>query len=99
MRHCSSIPKNARNLFKMLAEKINRVSCFRQEAFATSALNHPNIVMIREIGKWQDIDFIITEFVEGMTLRSVLQRKKLSINEALDVALQITSAPAAALDW
>ena len=85
---------------KLLAARItedkNRVSRFRQEAFATSALNHPNIVTIYEIGEWRGRDFIVTEFIEGMTLRDVLREKKLSISEALDIALQTASALAAA---
>ncbi len=79
-----------------ITEDKDRVNHFRQEAFATSALNHPNIVTIHEIGKWSGRDFIATEFIEGMTLRSVLGKKKLAISEALDIALQIASALAAA---
>ena len=85
---------------KLLAAHItddeSRVSRFRQEAFATSALNHPNIVTIYEIGKWQGKDFIVTEFVDGMTLRSILRKKKLSVTEILDISLQIASALQAA---
>ena len=91
---------NRKVALKLLATHItedkNRVSRFQQEAFATSALNHPNIITIYEIGKWQDRDFITTEFIDGMTLRSVLQKKNLAINEALNIALQIASALAAA---
>jgi serine/threonine protein kinase len=79
-----------------ITEDKNRVSRFRQEAFAISALNHPNIVTIYEIGKWQDRDFIVTEFIEGATLREFLRNKKRSIGEALDIALQTASALAAA---
>ncbi len=91
---------NRKVALKLLAAHItedkNRVSRFRQEAFATSALNHPNIVTIYEIGKWQDRDFIATEFVAGITLRSLLRKKGLSIGEVLNIALQIASALAAA---
>jgi serine/threonine protein kinase len=79
-----------------ITEDKNRVSRFRQEAFATSALNHPNIVTIHEIGEWQGRDFIITEFIDGITLRTRLQKKKTAVGEALDIALQIASALAAA---
>ena len=79
-----------------ITEDANRVSRFRQEALATSALNHPNIVTIYEIGEWRGRDFIATEFIDGMTLRDVLREKKLSIGEALDIALQTASALAAA---
>ncbi|HSK72294.1 MAG TPA: serine/threonine-protein kinase, partial [Pyrinomonadaceae bacterium] len=91
---------NRKVALKLLAAHItedkNRVSRFRQEAFATSALNHPNIVTIYEIGEWKGRDFIAAEFIDGMMLRSILQKKKLSIGEALDIALQIASALAAA---
>ena len=87
---------NRKVALKLLAAHIiedeDRVSRFRQEAFATSALNHPNIVTIYEIGEWKGRDFIATEFIDGTTLRSLLQKKKLSIGEALDIALQVASA-------
>ena len=79
-----------------ISDDKNRASRFRQEAFATSALNHPNIVTIYEIGDWQGRDFIAAEFVDGITLRSLLSRKKLSVGEALDLALQIAGALSAA---
>lgn len=91
---------NRKVALKLLAAHIiedkSRVSRFRQEAFATSTLNHPNIVTIYEISEHQGRDFIATEFIDGTTLRSVLQKKKLSVGEALDIALQVASALAAA---
>jgi eukaryotic-like serine/threonine-protein kinase len=91
---------NRKVALKLLASHItddqNRVSRFRQEAFATSALNHPNIVTIYEIGEWQGRDFIATEFIDGVTLRTLLRKKKLGIGEGLDIILQIASALAAA---
>src|SRR4030095_5483628 len=91
---------NRQVALKLLATQItedkNRVSRFRQEAFATSALNHPSIVTIYEIGEWQGSDFIATEFVDGITLRSLLGKKKTSVSEALDLALQIAGALSAA---
>jgi serine/threonine protein kinase/Tfp pilus assembly protein PilF len=79
-----------------ITEDKNRASRFRQEAFATSALNHPNIVTIYEIGEWQGRNFIATEFINGITLRRLLGKKKLSVSEALDLAQQIASALSAA---
>ncbi|MBS1786487.1 MAG: SUMF1/EgtB/PvdO family nonheme iron enzyme [Acidobacteria bacterium] len=77
-----------------------RVRRFEREARAASALNHPNILTIHEIGQTQDFGgsthFIATEFVEGQTLRQRLQQAKLSVGEALDIAAQIASALAAA---
>lgn len=87
---------------KLLAAHITqdktRVRRFRQEAFATSALNNPHIVTIYEIGEWHGRDFIATEFIDGTTLRSILSNKKLSIGEALDITIQIASALNAAHD-
>lgn len=68
---------------------------FEQEAHAASALNHPNIITIYEIGVDQDTHFIATEFVEGETLRQYLSRTKPSLKDLLDIAIQIASALAA----
>jgi serine/threonine-protein kinase len=91
---------NRQVALKLLAAHISEdkkgVSRFRQEALTTSALNHPNIVTIHEIGEWQGRDYIATEFVDGITLRSLLGKKKTSVSEALDLALQIASALSAA---
>ena len=70
----------------------NRVRRFEQEACAASALNHPNILTIHEIGKFEDSDFIVTEFIDGRTLREELIRKKLKLADALDIVIQIASA-------
>jgi eukaryotic-like serine/threonine-protein kinase len=69
---------------------------FRQEALAASALNHPNILTIYEIDEWHGRDFIVTEFVDGMTLRKYLEAKRPPISVSLEIALQIASALAAA---
>jgi len=69
---------------------------FRQEALAASALNHPNILTIHEIDEWHGRDFIVTEFVDGMTLRKYLGAKRPPISVSLEIALQIASALAAA---
>lgn len=69
----------------------DRVRRFVREAHAASALNHPNIVTIHEIGRLDDVHFIVTEFIEGQTLREQL-RAGLRLAEALDVAIQVASA-------
>lgn len=66
------------------------------EARAASALNHPNIVTIYEISQADGRHFIATEFIEGETLRQRMQRSRLSVSEALDIAAQVASALAAA---
>ena len=73
-----------------------RVRRFRQEALAASALNHPNILTIHEIGESRGRDFIATEYVEGVTLRARMRGRRLSIADALDIALQIAAALSAA---
>jgi serine/threonine protein kinase len=52
------------------AEDVDRVSRFKQEARATSSLNHPNIVTIFEVGETEGRNYIVTEFVEGVILRA-----------------------------
>lgn len=69
---------------------------FQQEARAVLALNHPNIVTVYDIGQAGDIHFIATEFIEGETLRERMARAPLEINEALDIAIQVGVALAAA---
>ncbi len=72
---------------------------FKQEARAASPLNHPNIVTIYEIGELNEQQcYIAMEFVEGETLRSLLKSKKLTLEDALDIAIQTASALTAAHD-
>ena len=63
---------------------------FRREARLASALNHPNILTIFEVGEEQGTPFIATEFVDGETLRSVMSENSLSIKQVLDYARQIS---------
>ena len=73
-----------------------RLRRFEQEARAASALNHPNIVTIHEIGHDGPFHFIAQEFVEGVTLNKYLGSKGLALNEVLEIAMQVASALAAA---
>src|SRR5262245_52792808 len=72
-----------------------RVLRFQQEARAASALNHPNILTIYEIGEFEGRHFIATEFIDGQTLR-MLMNARVKLRAALDVATQVASALAAA---
>ena len=85
---------------KVLPESIardrDRLRRFEQEAFAASALNHPNILTIHEFGVEGETHFLSTEFIDGETLRARLQRGPLSLNEALDIAVQTAQALVAA---
>jgi len=74
---------------------VDRVRRFQQEARAASALNHPNIITIFEIGQFDTSHFIATEFIDGSTLRHRMYAG-MSTREALDVAIQITTALSAA---
>src|SRR5215216_4197338 len=65
----------------------DRLRRFQQEARATSALNHPNILTIFEIGQSGGTHFIATEFIDGETLRSKLMRGRMMLDEVLDVSV------------
>ena len=78
------------------AAEDERVRRFRQEALAASALNHPNILTIYEIGEVDGNSFIATEFVDGLTLRELIDRSSLSIEKCLDIAKQVATALSAA---
>ncbi|HEY0097857.1 MAG TPA: protein kinase, partial [Pyrinomonadaceae bacterium] len=65
---------------------------FEREARAVSALNHPNIITIHEIGTDGDTHFIAMELIEGETLRQKLRTGRLEIEQTLDVVTQIASA-------
>ena len=78
------------------AENSDRLNRFRNEARALSALNHPNITTIYEIGQADATPFIAMELVEGQTLRERMRAGRLPLRDALDVVLQTARALAAA---
>jgi Tol biopolymer transport system component/predicted Ser/Thr protein kinase len=69
---------------------------FLQEARASSALHHPNIVHVYDIGVFEGLDFIAMEFVDGLSLRQILRERPIEISEALRYTIQIADAMAAA---
>jgi serine/threonine protein kinase/predicted Zn-dependent protease len=75
------------------AERLNR---FQREAHAVVALNHPNILTVYEIGEDRSTHYIASELIEGETLRQRLDRGRMQLSEAVDVAIQVASALAAA---
>ena len=77
-------------------QRPDRLRRFEREAKAASALNHPNILTIHEIGESDGAHYIVSEFVEGETLRDQMRRGPLSLTAALDVARQVAGALAAA---
>ncbi|MBV9676042.1 MAG: protein kinase, partial [Acidobacteriaceae bacterium] len=69
-----------------------RVARFRREAKAASALNHPNIITIYDIGEVDDTWFIAAEFIEGVTLRERLKAGRMKLREVLETVLQCARA-------
>ena len=72
------------------------VQRFAQEAKAASSLNRPNILVIHEINLTNDANYIVSEYVEGKTLREVISESNLKTSEMLDIVIQIAGALAAA---
>ena len=85
---------------KLLSEEFtrneDRMKRFVQEARTASALNHPNIIIIHEIGESDGAHFIATEYIEGDTLRDLMQKKHPSIEQVIDVGMQVANALSAA---
>jgi serine/threonine protein kinase/Tfp pilus assembly protein PilF len=81
---------------KLLGEEFttnrDRLNRFEQEACAASALNHPNILTIHEVGLADGHNFIATEFVDGVTLRKRIGRESFQILEVLEIGMQVASA-------
>ncbi len=77
-------------------ESEDRLRRFEREASAASALNHPNIITIHEIGHEDGTHFMAMEFVDGETLRARLDREAMSLKEALDISVQVADALSAA---
>ncbi len=73
-----------------------RVSRFHLEARAVCALNHPNIVTVYEVGEVDGAPFIVSEFIEGDTLRQLIPPSGMRLDQALEIAIQIANALASA---
>ena len=73
-----------------------QLSRFKNEARTASSLNHPNILTVYEIGAEGNRQFIATEFIEGITLRVSIGRGRINPHTALEIAVQVASALAAA---
>ena len=76
----------------------DRLRRFEQEARAVAALNHPNILAIHDIGEQDGSPFIVSELLEGVSLRTELEHGPLAPRKASDYAAQIAQGLAAAHD-
>ena len=74
----------------------DRLQRFAQEARAAAALNHPNILSIFDIGEEQGAPYVVSELLEGETLRDRLRNGALPIRRAVDYAVQVARGLAAA---
>src|SRR6059036_4059891 len=85
---------------KLLPERFTgdaeRLKRFQQEAHAVVGLNHPNVLTVYEIGEDHSTHYIASELIEGETLRQRLTRGRMQLSEAVEIAIQVASALAAA---
>src|ERR1700746_1347358 len=80
------------------ARESDRLVRFEQEARAVAALNHPNILAVFDIGEHNGVPFLVSELLEGETLRSQLDRGPLSQRKAIDYGVQVAQGLASAHD-
>jgi eukaryotic-like serine/threonine-protein kinase len=85
-----------KKLPERLAKDRESLSRFTQEARSASALNHPNIVTIHEVGTSDGVPFIVMEYIDGSDLRSHISQGPVGVRKALDVAVQIADGLSAA---
>jgi eukaryotic-like serine/threonine-protein kinase len=81
---------------RALSLDTDRLRRFEQEALATAALNHPNILAVFDIGTSEGSPYVVSELLEGETLRERLRSGSIPVRKALDYALQIAHGLAAA---
>src|SRR3974390_467191 len=76
----------------------DRLRRFEQEARATAALNHPNILAVFEMDTDDSVSYLVEELLEGETLRERLQRSPIALRKAIDYGVQVAHGLAAAHD-
>ena len=78
------------------AGDVERRRRFVQEAQAASALNHPNIITIHDVVSTDGLEFMVMEFVSGVTLDDLIPKQGLNVQKSLDIAVQMADALQAA---
>src|SRR5512135_3474871 len=78
------------------AQDADRLKRFEQEARAAGVLNHPNITAVYDFGSHEGAPYIVTELLEGETLRARLSTGPVPVRKAIDYAVQLTKGLAAA---
>ena len=79
-----------------VAQDAERLRRFEQEALATAALNHPNILIVYDVGHEQGTAYVVAELLEGRTLREVIEQSVVPLRKAADYGTQIALGLAAA---
>ena len=74
----------------------DRLQRFEQETRAAAALSHPNILVVHDLGAYEGTPYIVTELLEGETLREQVSRGPMSVRMAVEYAVAIASGLAAA---
>jgi serine/threonine protein kinase len=80
----------------LLSADSGRLRRFEQEARAAAALNHPNILAVHQMGTYEGAPYLVSELLEGGTLREQIQRGRLSVRKAIDYSVQIARGLSAA---
>ena len=80
----------------LLSADSDRLRRFEQEARAAAALNHPNILAVFQMGTYEGAPYLVSELLEGETLREQIKRGRLAVRKAIDYGVQIARGLAAA---
>src|SRR5204862_5193155 len=83
-------------LSRELAPDAALVTRFEQEARAAGVLNHPNILAVLDVGAQEQVHFLVSELLEGETLRDRLRAGPLPVSKAIEIAVQVLHGLAAA---